>query len=236
MKELILQLFDRFTLISGQGKLAVIFLAALIVLSLIWKSGRSRIHPLLFVLSAWTGIAHALSSLVIHAFSCGNHDEGETPKKKKGYALLACIFLVVALTLSGGLIWSSTYLASAAECRDRERDYAALFDAILADDEHPGILASNEMMPFAAAYSTRLTPLYDPSRQSELADTFASERPDFSLALRTCGKYARTKGNLYFVLDNEKMWPLREPAEDSVMLFYENGHYLIYKYSGGARE
>ncbi len=259
MKELLYTLSDRFAMVNGEGKLAVIFIAALIVLFVIWNSGRGRVHPLLFVLSIWTGIAAAFVSLISVADESGevsrnesgdgkldepkHHDPEKTKHSKKLVLTLLCVvFTLFAISLSGGRIWSERYLDSPKNLKTLEQDLTEVVRVITADYPEPGVLASEELLIRMQLLDGHVTPLYEipkdgnpaglSEEDSKLRDSFADIHPDFTLVHRLC----KDRDSVYIVMHNEQQWPKSSPEEEGFTLMATVNHFEIYKYTGGAYE
>lgn len=235
MKELFYTLSEDFTAYSGDGKLAVIFLAALIVLFVIWNSDRGRVHPLLFVLSVWTGIACAFTELLKKTA----HSED---RNRRLFVVLGTVFVLFAISLSGSRIWSGNHLADPKETAAKNDDLAKVVQLIGEDSERPGILASADMMIRMEIMDGKLVPLYQipkdggasfaTEEDSKLYETFADIHPDFTMIHRLL----RNEGSIYVVIDNQEKWPLNPPEQDGFELFSSVNTLDIYKYTGGAYE
>ena len=259
MKELLYTLSDRFAMVNGEGKLAVIFIAALIVLFVIWKSGRGRVHPLLFVLSIWTGIATAFAALfhvnagepqvevtaeseVAPTEEAGAESGNAKLNNKHILTVLSIVFALFAISLSGGRIWSENHLDSPINLKTMEQDLAEVTRLITADNPTPGVLASEELLVRMELLNGNITALYEipkdgnPANLSEedskLRDSFADIHPDFTLVHRLC----RDRDSVYIVMHNEQQWPKNTPEEDGFERMATVNHFEIYKYTGGAYE
>lgn len=242
MKELFTQLFGEYARYTGIGKLAVLFLVSIIILFLIRKNQRGRVHPLLFVLSAWTGIAVAFTSLISSYKEKAEEKNEEKSRAQLLYPILACIFFVFVISLSGRLIWSDQFLDTKEEINEREEEYIAVFDTILADSSTPKILANTSIIPYAAAYSAAFEPLYYVpenknadllgERERRFFEEFSGIHPDLARLKRNLSG----ESDVYLIIDNMAEWPLGDPNEYDIYLLDTVSHYEIYKLMGGANE
>lgn len=234
MKELFSQFFEVYARYTGTGKLLVLFFVSIIILLLIRKDQRGRVHPLLFVVSVWMGIAAGFTALI----------SSVKAKSRTGllYSVLAVIFLIFAITLSGRLIWSDRFLDSREEITEREADYKAVFDTVLSDNSAPKILADTRVIPYAAAYSSSIEPLYSVPEEMDADLLDEKERKFFEEFSGIHPNLARLKRNLigesdvYLIIDNTAEWPDGEPEDNDFYLLDTVSHFEIYKLMGGAHE
>ena len=238
MREILSCFWTTYTLYFERGRLIPLFLTAVIILILTGKKYRGRIHPLLFVLSVWTAVSYAFSSLI---FSLPQKEETKDRKKRTGMALL-CVFLcVLMIVFSGSSILSDRFLESSAERKNREETLKQVCETILSDDAQAKIVASADIMPHLLAYSSAFVPLYRvpesgkaeelPKEEHRLYEIFSSQHPDFEQVHRLCHEQKR----FYAIVDHENMWP-ENGFDYGFDLLTTVDHYEIYAYTGGTNE
>ena len=105
MKEAISGLMSSFDTVIGTSKIVPLFLVSLLFIIFLNKENketkRRRINPTVFLLSIWSGIAHAFVEIVASANS-NKDDKGN--KKPNTFAII--LFFVVAVVMSGGLVFT----------------------------------------------------------------------------------------------------------------------------------
>ncbi|MBO4902138.1 MAG: hypothetical protein J5518_05040 [Lachnospiraceae bacterium] len=212
MREIISSFFAAYGTAFGRGKLIPLFLVALIVLIAIEKKSRSRVNPLLFVLSVWTGISYAFVRLFERL-------------SKRWEKVFVAVLLLVLVIFSGTLIWMSPIHETGEARAQREAGYREVFETILQADPQAKVIAEPDIMPYFNAYSPDFTPLY------EAEDILSVQNPDFEKLGRVC----RKEGRFFAVIDKEDTWP-EKMYENDFDLMTTIGHYDIYVFSGGAHE
>lgn len=230
MREIFIQLFEKYAAYRGHGKLAALFIAALICLIFMRKNHRGRVHPLLFVMSVFTGIATALTGLLEKAF-----------EKKRLYGILSVLFVLFAVTLSGGRIWSTDFTDKKETIRADLSDAENAAAYLCGLEENPKVLADYEMMTNLQCYSSHLLPLYQfggSTKAGELSeddkklhDAISDQHPPMELITRLTNK----EGHFYVAIDKTRTWPERA-AEGNYNLINTIGNIDIYEYGGYAHE
>lgn len=243
MKEIIIQLFEKYAAYRGHGKLVALFLAALICLILMRKNHRGRVHPLLFVVSVYTGISAAFTGLIESAFSVKPKDNPEDNHKSYGilYGILSILFILFAITLSGGRIWSAEFLDSRENIQTEYKDAEAAAQYLCGLTDNPKVLANYELMTKLQCYSSHLKPLYNLDKSIEadelyedekkIFDAISDQHPPMEMITRLVGK----EGHFFVLVDKTETWPERA-AEGGYDLIDTIGNIDIYEYGGTADE
>lgn len=107
MKEAISGLMSSFDTVIGTSKIVPLFLVSLLFIIFLNKEKeeikRRRINPAVFLLSIWSGIAHAFVE-ILRSVSNSKDDNGN----KKLNKLAVVLFFAVAVVMSGGQIFTDT--------------------------------------------------------------------------------------------------------------------------------
>lgn len=218
---------ETYAMYRGHGKLAVLFLAAVICMIFIYKEKRGRINPLLFVVSIRTGIADAFVSLI-----------GKVSGIMK---LPAILFLIFALTLSGGLIWSYDFTADTDIVKTKETELRSAAEYISSLEESPKVLAEYDVMSSLVAYSSGIEPMYELDSSSRVDSLGTRERKlydavsDLHPPMDQITRLAHDEGHFYVVLDRSSAWP-EKVAEGMYSLNNSFGAIEIYEYGGNVYE
>ncbi len=227
MKEILSYIWATYKLYFDKGRLIPLLIAALIILIMMAKRSANRAHPLLLLMSPWTAVSHAFT-ILIASVSDG---------KKKSRLLLASLFCLLMVVVSGIPIWSAEYLRQNDEIRTEEKKLDDVCATILSADPGAKILASPEVMLSLCARSSAFVPLYTvsaPGKEDTLSEdehmlleAFSDMHPDFEQIHRLCHK----QGRVYVVVDKSEMWP-----EHDYLPQFERlpsiDQYDIYAYSG----
>lgn len=233
MREIIMQLSENYAMYRGYGKLAVLFFAAIICLIFIYKENRGRIHPLLFVMSIYTGIATALVKLIEKAFT--------QKDSKKICGIIATVFALFAITLSGSRIYSSDFIAGKDEVKTEKANFEAAAAYLTGLEESPKVLADYDVMSGLLCYSSAINPMYKLNKkvdeeklsldERKLYEAISDHHPPMEMITRLAGK----EGHYYVVVDNTYTWP-EKPVEGMYSLINTIGSIDIYEYGGNAYE
>lgn len=224
MKEILIKLFEKYALYRGHGKLAVLFVAALICLIFMHRKHRGRVHPLLFVVSVFTGISAAFSELIEKVFK----------ENKIFYGTISVLFILFAISMSGSRIWSSDFTDDKQTIEEYSDSVESVTEYLLGRCESPKVLADKDITTMLLCYSSKLEPLcrYDGNaKEDELSDAIESQHPP----METITRLANKEGHFFVIIDKRETWPERA-AEGKYELINTIGNMDIYEYGGIAHE
>lgn len=236
-----MQFSEKYALYRGHGKLAVLFIAAIICLIFIKKEHRGRIHPLLFVVSIYTGIATALANMLRAAFGAGDNSIKSNKKQGVIYGIIAVMFALFAITLCGTRIWSCEFIKTKEEIKTAETDLDAVASYLAGLDDNPKILTDYQIMNELLARSSKLQPMYKLENSAKISDMSIDERKLFEAIndqhpkMEQITRLARSNGHYYVVVDKTSSWPERA-VEGMYSLINTIDIYDIYEYGGAAYE
>lgn len=237
MKEILIKLFEKYALFRGNGKLAVLFVAALICLIFINKKQRGRVHPLLFVVSVFTGISVAFTNLIEKVFT----DSDEKKGLRMFYGVISVLFIFFAITLSGSRIWSTDFIDSreSIEAYSDNVEDVAIYLCNYSDS--PKVLADEKLMAMLLSYSSELEPMYPlvgslgksklTEDEKKLIDAISDRHPPMD----TITRLANQEGRFFVVVDRTETWP-EKAVEGNYTMIDTVGNIDIYEYGGPVNE
>ena len=239
MKELwnsIVGIYENYT---GNSKLVVLFLVAVLVIYLINNSKENEetgidgnVNPGLFLLSIPAGIAYALTCIYTRL---RNKSMGAS------YRIIVCVLIPLVLILSGTRVFSDDKFTAADNTMHIPAEYLCVMDRLLQEEDGMvRVIASPEVNKYFKMYSSRFDTFYDYPANGDLSLLGSDERyvyeqlklstPDESAVVRIM----RQHGYNYIVYDSNTNYfelPLEEYGLTLVDIVDD---FKIYSYAGGS--
>ncbi len=216
MKELYLQLTTVYEHYRGTGKLLILFLVAVLVIYLAEKrdqNGRQQVYPAFFLLSIWTGIAYAASSIADFFFLNEKNTEKTEKRKISVPGVLALLFCIVVLSLNGTRIISNSYFEKAQNTMHIRTEYVQVMDAILERTSEPRVIAPPGLAPYLKMYSSGFITMYDYPANGDISlldedartvyEQLSGSIPD----MKKVADIAKENNFEYIILNSQKYYP-----------------------------
>ncbi len=240
MKEVYQQVLTAYENYRGMGKLFVLFLVSVLVIYLTEnekENGRRRLYPAVFLLSVWTGIAYAGSSISHLLFAPAKNSEQK--KRVSPMGLLALFFCVITLCLSGTRVINRKYFEKTENTMHIRTEYIQVMDVILADDSHPKVVAPPGFAPYLKMYSSRFETLYDYPKNGDVSLLSGDARAVYEQLscsvpnMKTVADIAKENGCGYVILNSEKYYSEFPLTSFGFQLADTVGEWEIYKETEG---
>lgn len=240
MKEVYQQFLTTYENYRGTGKLLVLFLVSVLMIYLTEKkneNGRQRLHPAVFLLSVWTGIAYAGSGISGFLFSPAKNNGQK--KKVSPMGMLALFLCLLTLCLSGTRVLNGEYFEKSENTMHIRTEYIQVMDVILADDDHPKVVAPPGFAPYLKMYSSRFETLYDYPKNGDVSLLSEDARAVYEQLsgsvpnMKTVADIAMENGCGYVILNSEKYYPEFPLTSFGFQLADTVGKWEIYKETEG---
>ena len=256
MKELLEAAANECRRLFGTGKIAVLFLAALLIIYGLNRisrrnpstpetaqSGcekRREYPPALFLLSPLTGISYAFT--LFREFA----DKESGGKKSRLLKSLAVSgLMVIAVFLSGSRVISASFFGPAENTLHIKTEYVMVMDKLLElgqEESVISVIAYPALSPYLKVYSSKFMPLYEHPEEEDASDLTESARivyNQFSTAvpdMKQITDIGRREGYKYIVTDTGRYYPELKASEFGYDLVASAGEIEIYQIAEGPEE
>lgn len=226
--EIIRQFYNGHRILTGDGAIFVLFVAAIIVMLFLAPHPDRRTAPL------FLGV-HAAIGCALAAFIGAVRERSYPRKASKAAAILFAVCLsFLACAVSGRMVFSRDLSTAASNDLHIPDELVRSMDAMLSDTDAPKVMTMPGWGLYFTAYSSAFSLMYEEGANGDVSSFDEDQMIAYteltrrSPDMKRIAFAAKRSGCSYVVLSKD-MWPERPITKYGYELFFEDGNVCVYR-------